>query len=98
VTTADGRDRPAAGTAPEDGPAGVDDAAGETASSAGPSTSDFDTAAKQAPPRPARRLSLEDPVARTAAEDRPEAWGESGESDADRLAHYRAQRPPHHGG
>jgi hypothetical protein len=98
VTTADGRDRPAAGTAPEDGPEGVDDAPEGTASSPGPSTSDLHTSGKQAPPRPARRLALGDPVARTAAEDRPEAWGEAGESDADRLAYYRAQRPPHHGG
>lgn len=50
-------------------------------------------AALEGPPR----LSLDDPVTRVAAEDSPESWGERGESDADRLAHYRAQRPPHHG-
>lgn len=97
MTAADGRDRPAAGSAPEDGPDGVDDPS-EGTSSAGPSSSGLDTSQEQGPPQPARRLSLGDPVARTAAEDRPEAWGESGDSDAERLAYYRAQRPPHHGG
>ena len=43
-------------------------------------------------------LSLGDPLNGRATEDRPEAWGERSESDADRLAHYEAQRPPHHGG
>jgi len=47
-----------------------------------------------APPR--RRLTLGDPLAGTAAEDRPESWGERAESDAQRLSHYRSQRPPHH--
>ena len=44
-----------------------------------------------------RRLVLGDPVPERAGEDRPESWGERSESDADRLAHYQAQRPPHHG-
>jgi hypothetical protein len=43
-------------------------------------------------------LSLGDPVSGSATEDRPESWGDHTESDADRLAHYEAQRPPHHGG
>ena len=45
-----------------------------------------------------RRLALGDPLDGRAAEDRPESWGERGESESDRLAHYRAQTPPHHGG
>lgn len=44
-----------------------------------------------------RRLSLGDPLSGRAAEDRPESWGERSDTDSDRLAHYRAQRPPHHG-
>ena len=43
------------------------------------------------------RLSLGDPLRQRASEDRPESWGERNESDDDRLAHYLAQRPPHHG-
>ena len=46
----------------------------------------------------ARRLSLGDPLDGPAGEDRPESWGETSESESERLAHYRAQRPPHHGG
>ncbi len=50
-------------------------------------------------PKPARRrLALTDPLTGAAAEDRPESWGDSAESDVDRLSHYVAQRPPHHGG
>lgn len=45
-----------------------------------------------------RRLTLGDPLDGRAAEDRPESWGERGESESERLAHYRAQTPPHHGG
>jgi hypothetical protein len=44
-----------------------------------------------------RRLSLGDPLEGGAAEDRPESWGERGESESDLLAHYRTQTPPHHG-
>lgn len=43
------------------------------------------------------RLRLTDPVDGRAVEDRPESWGERPESDRDRLAHYLAARPPHHG-
>ena len=46
-------------------------------------------------PRP---LSLGDPLDGRASEDRPESWGERGESEDDVLAHYRTQKPPHHGG
>lgn len=46
---------------------------------------------------PARRLSLGDPLDGRAAEDRPESWGEHGESESDRVAHYRRETPPHHG-
>jgi hypothetical protein len=52
-------------------------------------------AAPRRPPRP--RLALDDPVPGRAGEDRPEAWGESAESDGDRLRFYRQERPPHHG-
>ena len=45
-----------------------------------------------------RRLSLGDPLDGRAVEDRPESWGEACESESERLARYRAQRPPHHGG
>jgi hypothetical protein len=45
-----------------------------------------------------RRLSLGDPLDDRAGEDRPESWGEQGESESDRLAHYRTETPPHHGG
>jgi hypothetical protein len=45
-----------------------------------------------------RRLALGDPLDGRAAEDRPESWGEQGESESDRLAHYRTETPPHHGG
>ena len=45
-----------------------------------------------------RLLSLGDPLDGRAAEDRPESWGERGESEPDLLAHYREQTPPHHGG
>jgi hypothetical protein len=48
--------------------------------------------------RPPRRLSLGDPLDGRASEDLPESWGDRGESEDDRLAHYRTQRPPHHGG
>jgi hypothetical protein len=44
-----------------------------------------------------RRLALDDPVPGRAGEDRPEAWGEQAEGDAERLQFYRQQRPPHHG-
>ena len=44
------------------------------------------------------RLSLADPLDGRAAEDRPESWGERNESDPDRLARYRTETPPHHGG
>lgn len=47
---------------------------------------------------PPRRLSLGDPLDDRAGEDRPESWGERGESESDRLAHYRTETPPHHGG
>ncbi len=47
---------------------------------------------------PKPRLSLGDPLDGRAAEDRPESWGEHGESESDRLAHYRTETPPHHGG
>jgi len=43
------------------------------------------------------RLSLGDPLDGRAVEDRPESWGETSESESERLARYRAQRPPHHG-
>ncbi len=49
---------------------------------------------EEAPPR---RLSLGDPLDGRAGEDRPESWGERGESESDRLAHYRTETPPHHG-
>jgi hypothetical protein len=50
-------------------------------------------------PAPApRRLSLGDPLDGRASEDRPESWGDPGESEDDLMAHYRRQRPPHHGG
>ena len=45
-----------------------------------------------------RRLSLGDPLDGRPAEDRPESWGESGESESERLARYRTETPPHHGG
>ena len=45
-----------------------------------------------------RRLSLGDPLDGRASEDRPESWGDPGESEDDVLAHYRTQKPPHHGG
>ena len=49
-------------------------------------------------PTPAtRRLSLGDPLDGRASEDRPESWGDPGESEDDVLAHYRTQKPPHHG-
>ncbi len=48
--------------------------------------------------RGTRRLSLGDPLDGRAVEDRPESWGEASESESERLARYRAQRPPHHGG
>lgn len=47
----------------------------------------------EAPPR----LSLGDPLEGRAAEDRPESWGERGESESDALARYRTETPPHHG-
>ncbi len=59
---------------------------------------DPDGAPAGAAPAPRRALSLDDGWEGAAAEDRPESWGERTESDDDRLAHYRAQRPPHHGG
>lgn len=59
----------------------------------GPLTSAAEPAAEMP-----RRLALGDPLDGRAAEDRPESWGERGESESDRLAHYRAQTPPHHGG
>jgi hypothetical protein len=49
------------------------------------------------PRTPRRRLTLDDPLPGRAGEDRPEAWGEQAEGDAERLRFYRQQRPPHHG-
>jgi hypothetical protein len=72
-----------------DDPADADEAATQGASRA-PTP-----APAPVPRRP--RLSLDDPLTGRAAEDRPEGWGERTESDSDQLAHYRAQRPPHHG-
>ncbi len=60
---------------------------------------DADLGTAPAPaPAPAPRLRLSDPLEGTAAEDRPESWGERARTDAERLADYEAQRPPHHGG
>jgi len=59
----------------------------------GPSRAEAEPGAGMPP-----RLSLGDPLDGRAAEDRPESWGERGESESDRLAHYQAQTPPHHGG
>ncbi len=58
-----------------------------------------DKAASEAPAEAVTppRLSLGDPLDDRASEDRPESWGERGESESDRLAHYRTQTPPHHG-
>jgi hypothetical protein len=68
----------------------------------GPQPGVLDSGPRTAEPeaaRPARRrLSLTDPLTGAAAEDRPESWGDSADSDSDRLRHYVAQRPPHHGG
>jgi hypothetical protein len=61
-----------------------------------PEGSDSPHEAQPAAPAP-RPLSLGDPLDGRASEDRPESWGESGESESDRLAHYRTQTPPHHG-
>ena len=46
----------------------------------------------------APKLALGDPLRTRAAEDTPEAWGERGESESDRLARYETERPPHHEG
>ncbi len=46
----------------------------------------------------APKLALGDPLRARAAEDTPEAWGEHGESESDRLTRYENERPPHHGG
>jgi hypothetical protein len=54
--------------------------------------------ASPTPAPSARRLSLGDPLDGRASEDRPESWGDPGESEDDVLAHYRTQKPPHHGG
>ena len=52
------------------------------------------------PPAPklAPKLALGDPLRERAAEDTPEAWGERGESESDRLSRYETERPPHHEG
>lgn len=63
----------------------------------GPGPTDESRAAKGRSAHPPRRLALTDPLTGRAAEDRPESWGDSAESDVDRLSHYVAQRPPHHG-
>ena len=57
------------------------------------------TAGEAAQPPAAGRpaLSLGDPLSDRAVEDTPEAWGERGESEDDREARYRHDRPPHHG-
>jgi hypothetical protein len=67
-----------------------------TAGVTGPDGSEAPTQSQpeQAPPR---RLSLGDPLDDRAGEDRPESWGERGDSDSDRLARYRTETPPHHG-
>lgn len=74
-------------TAPGSGPADRADGSAPTAPHGAEATAG-----------PRRRLSLGDPVTGSATEDRPESWGDRTESDSDRLAHYEAQRPPHHGG
>jgi hypothetical protein len=56
------------------------------------------TPSRRAPARAPRRLSLGDPLDGRASEDRPESWGDPGESEDDLMAHYRTQKPPHHGG
>lgn len=60
-----------------------------------PESPDTDARSDAEPPR---RLSLGDPWDGRATEDRPESWGERGESESDRLTHYRAETPPHHDG
>ena len=52
----------------------------------------------EAPPRRRHTRPTAHPRQSQADEDRPESWGERADSDADRLAYYEAQRPPHHGG
>lgn len=79
---------------PGAGPDGAGERARDVPEDAEPEGAEQEPSARVA----RRRLSLGAPLAGTAAEDRPESWGDRGESDADRLAHYRAQRPPHHGG
>lgn len=105
MTGAERPDGPPVAGAPDAGSG--DAAAREGSAAAGPEAPDRggahatpvrDEPAPAGARKPVRRLALGDPVARTATEDRPESWGERGESDAERLAHYRAQRPPHHGG
>jgi hypothetical protein len=61
----------------------------------GPGDGPPDQLADKAAPR--RKLSLDDPVARRAAEDRPESWGDR-DPEGDREARYVRERPPHHGG
>jgi hypothetical protein len=68
-----------------------------TAQSPRPGGSDSPITEAGAGDPPPRRLSLGDPLDGRAAEDRPESWGERGESESDRLARYRTQTPPHHG-
>jgi hypothetical protein len=64
----------------------------------GPQPEGPDPLVAQADSTSPRPLSLGDPLDGRAAEDRPESWGERGESESDRLAHYRTETPPHHGG
>ncbi len=64
----------------------------------GPQPEGSDSPITEAEDTTPRRLSLGDPLDGRAAEDRPESWGERGESESDRLAHYRTETPPHHGG
>ena len=59
-----------------------------------PEGSDSSTAQPEPELAPPRLLSLGDPLDGRAAEDRPESWGERGESESDRLAHYRTRDPP----
>jgi hypothetical protein len=78
----------------EDGAAGEDGAPRESQ----PSESQPSGDGSGFVPPGTRRLLVGDPLDGRAMEDRPESWGEASESESQRLARYRAQRPPHHGG
>jgi hypothetical protein len=92
MASAQDPDRPGSGS-PMSGRPACEDQVAEGRSGVRPAPA---PAGGPTPVRP-RHLVLDDPLSSTASEDRPESWGDRSGSEAQRLAEYERDRPPHHG-